>query len=312
MPSTFPTTNDVFTEPSAPETTPLSSAGTGSKNHLEHHRDLGDAIEALETNVALKTHDHSGTEARPTSKLLQTNTHQSPDTDIGPTSLHHTLGTGVNQAARGNHTHDYNSASITGQPYIICTSTTRPAAPWYGMQIYETNTNRVRVWAQWPTDVAPRWVLLPVADVPSIRLLQGTRQQIYPAGTQIEFRIEEEDSFGNFNSVTSMTDIVISEPGLYSIDAAVAWNNTDLFSDNAMTVITLNGQETTRKNWEFVRGNFFTPGFPQSVPVSAKLRFATGDRLGLKAKHNGFNWQWSYSNTSDKMDTRMDVLYLKP
>ena len=43
MPSLFPGGNDIFTEPSTPETTPLSSSGTGTRNHAEHHRDLGDA-----------------------------------------------------------------------------------------------------------------------------------------------------------------------------------------------------------------------------------------------------------------------------
>lgn len=47
-------------------------------------------------------HDHDGS---PTQKLAQANTHQSPDTDSGTSSLHHTIGTGANQAAAGNHTH---------------------------------------------------------------------------------------------------------------------------------------------------------------------------------------------------------------
>ena len=37
--------------------------------------------------------------------LTQANTHASPDTDTATTALHHTLGTGANQAAAGNHTH---------------------------------------------------------------------------------------------------------------------------------------------------------------------------------------------------------------
>lgn len=47
-----------------------------------------------------KNHDHAS------NKLAQSNTHESPDTDTAPTALHHTLGTGANQAAAGNHTHD--------------------------------------------------------------------------------------------------------------------------------------------------------------------------------------------------------------
>jgi hypothetical protein len=37
--------------------------------------------------------------------LAQSNSHASPDTDSAPTALHHTLGTGANQAAAGNHAH---------------------------------------------------------------------------------------------------------------------------------------------------------------------------------------------------------------
>ena len=60
MPTQWPAGNDTFTEPSTPETTPLSSAGTGNFNHFEHHVNLGDAIEAMQATVPLKTHDHSG------------------------------------------------------------------------------------------------------------------------------------------------------------------------------------------------------------------------------------------------------------
>lgn len=48
-------------------------------------------------------HAHTGTTDSP--KLSQANTHESADTDAAPTSLHHTTGTGANQAATGNHGH---------------------------------------------------------------------------------------------------------------------------------------------------------------------------------------------------------------
>lgn len=60
---------------------------------------------ALESNVPLLTHDHSGTGTRATNQLAQANTHLSPDTDNGPSSLHHTLGPGSFQAASGSHIH---------------------------------------------------------------------------------------------------------------------------------------------------------------------------------------------------------------
>jgi hypothetical protein len=45
------------------------------------------------------SHDHSS------NKLAQANTHETPDTDSATTALHHTLGTGANQAAAGDHVH---------------------------------------------------------------------------------------------------------------------------------------------------------------------------------------------------------------
>lgn len=103
MATNFPGSNDIFTEPASPGSTALSSAGSGSRNHTQHHRDTGDAIEAMQAEATLLVHSHDGATARHGSKLSQSNTHQSPDTDTGPTSIHHTLGMGANQAAAGNH-----------------------------------------------------------------------------------------------------------------------------------------------------------------------------------------------------------------
>jgi hypothetical protein len=59
---------------------------------------------AIQANATTKTHTHDGT-GRNGPKLSQINTHENPDTDASATALHHTLGTGAYQAARGNHTH---------------------------------------------------------------------------------------------------------------------------------------------------------------------------------------------------------------
>lgn len=106
MSSNFPDANDSFSVPSSPSTTPLSSAGSGSRNHWEHHRDLGDAIVALQNNVAVRNHDHLGTGSRSTPKLTQAATHEQADTDTANSALHHTLGTTAFQAAKGDHLHD--------------------------------------------------------------------------------------------------------------------------------------------------------------------------------------------------------------
>jgi len=143
----YPSGTDVFNEPSAPEFTPLDSAGGSStRNHVEHHRDLGDAVEALQTHASQRNHDHSGNSTDPNSgpRLRQANTHQDVDTDVANTAIHHTLGTGQYQAAPGNHNHVYNT--LLGTPLQSCLSTARPPNPSSGMLIYETDTRRIRVW----------------------------------------------------------------------------------------------------------------------------------------------------------------------
>lgn len=103
MPTNFPAGSDNFTVPNSPGSTALSSSGSAARNHVQSHKDLGDTIVAMQVEATLAIHSHDGVTARHGNKLLQVNTHQSPDTDAGPTSLHHTLGTGANQAAPGNH-----------------------------------------------------------------------------------------------------------------------------------------------------------------------------------------------------------------
>lgn len=150
MPTNYPEGFDDFSVTTAPEDTPLSQAGPGAtRNHPELHEDEGDAIEALQHHAALKGHDHSGDadDIHKGAKLKQVNTHEEADTDTGQTAVHHTLGETENQAAKGNHVHDYNDGTrLINRPYVICTSLTRPAEPYKGLQIYETDTDRVRVW----------------------------------------------------------------------------------------------------------------------------------------------------------------------
>lgn len=163
MSTNYPGSPDTFNEPSQPESTPLNQGGNQtapSRNHFEHHRDLGDAVEALQNYAALRSHDHSGTsdDRIKGGKLAQANTHQNADTDTSATAIHHTIGTGANQAAAGNHTHTYPTGStyyssgIGNAPWVACTSSTRPVGVPRGTVIYETDTNRVRVWAQFSAD----------------------------------------------------------------------------------------------------------------------------------------------------------------
>lgn len=151
--STYPGTPDDFNVPTEPEGTPLSEAGTSSRNHTEWHNDAGAAIENLESNAALKGHDHSGDAAdiHKGPKLTQSNTHQSADTDVAPTSMHHTIdpnGIDPNKAAASNHSHDYAGTTIYNKALVKCVSTSRPVSPQLGDLIWEKDTNTMRVWSQ--------------------------------------------------------------------------------------------------------------------------------------------------------------------
>lgn len=111
--TTYPGATDTFNVPSSPTTTPLSSAGTGTRNHVSHHRDLGDAVMAIQNNATKSTHNHDSTGLNGP-KLDQANTHQNVDTDAAGNSLHHTLGTNPTQAAAGNHVHDSRYVRMDG------------------------------------------------------------------------------------------------------------------------------------------------------------------------------------------------------
>ena len=67
----------------------------------------GDHSHALPSHAG--THNSAGSDplslANLVGNLPQARSHDTPDTDTAPTALHHTLGTGANNAAAGNHGH---------------------------------------------------------------------------------------------------------------------------------------------------------------------------------------------------------------
>lgn len=293
----YPNDLDVFSVPTLPEETSLSSAGTATRNHTQLHDDINQAVMALESNASLKTHDHSGANTIGSGpKLSQANTHQNADTDSAPTALHHTLGSGANQAAPGNHTH---TVAQVPQHYRICTSTTRPT-PYAGMMIFETDTNQVKVWASFGDTTG--WHIIfgapvvtptpdpepppPPAPTPVIacRLRQNKNQKLSHDGTILEWHDELEDTLNFFNPAASRTSIVIRRAGLYSIDTALQWDPL-LVPDVAKVAVCINGIETNVRNQAFMRGNLYTPGFSQTLAVTGKLQFQTDDVLTVKVSY---------------------------
>lgn len=320
MPTNYPNGanggRDNFNEPSAPEFTPLSSAGQyGTRNHVEHHRDLGDAIEAIQIFASRRGHDHSGDASNPDKgpKLSQANTHQNADTDSSPSALHHTLGSGPNQAAPGNHNHTYEA--LPDIPWLIRTSTSLPTDREQGTMAYEADTNRVRVYTSLRGE-APRWVLSTMASVPICRLRQNTAQTINGNGTLLQWGEVIEDSFGYFNPANP-TNINITESGLYHIDASVQWDPSWV-PEVAVGTFTINGQETTIREQRFIKnGIFVIPGFSQTLSVSGKIRINAGSTLAFKASHqsttnNPINFILSFFDPASKVTSRFDLAYLAP
>lgn len=536
----YPAAIDTFSVPTLPEATSLSAAGTSTRNHPQSHDDLGRAVMALEANATPLAHNHSSTDGGgiwPTNKLAQVNTHQFPDTDVLPGSLHHTIGDSPTQAAAGNHAHDYDGASIFNQPIKLCTSTTRPVDPLVGMVIYEKDTKCFRaydefnpanvintgiqgvdtfnrtsttnmnttLWAQtyivgtsptngvmatpnadscswipgtnvtcrciarrinpadaitnsddqildmWfgddqamqlnsghtsPTDdaylrmstdeqsyvrfmidqagvqvfytttgfagetflgsagrvntlgtsihwtfkalgrsfiiyqggiqiaaivdntnatsmgssyrgwgtgmqagagtstqhipaeiakvqIADQpfysggliWQLLPIGAKPHIRAEAHFRQVVVvgePGGI-CGFDSVLEDWFHRpfMNVDESQTDIVIQESGHYDVHASIAWDpDFDRF-DHTMVSITVNGLDIGRKNWEFVRGNGFHPGFSQTNEIFFTSYFSAGDVLRVNARHNAPEpcWLWFHDTSPDRQMCWVEVSF---
>lgn len=321
MPTNYPDGVDEFIEPTQPENIPLSQAGSGNYNHVESHTNMGDAIEALQAYAALRSHDHSGTGSDRTkgAKLKQANTHQDADTNTGVNAIHHTLGTGPFQAAPGNHTHDYDGGTILNAPYIRCTSTTRPASPTSGLTIYETDTNRMRVWNDFGN--GNRWNILPTATIPIVRLAQSTNQTIAAAGTSIIWNEEIEDNFGYFSS-SSPTAITVTEPGLYSISAALQWS-VNFLPEFATVVFCLNGQETTVRNSSLqtrpgllsLFGVPISSDFSQTLAVSGKLRVGLGDVITMKCRYGASAFTGviqTYFDLPSRVKSRLEMNYVGP
>lgn len=315
MGTAYPGGVDDFRTPSLPEETPLAQAGPGNTRNLTQSiQDQGDAIEALETHAAQRQHDHSG-DANDTTKgakLAEANTHQNSDVDVAPGSKHHTLGTGANQAAPGNHNHNYNT--LTNIPWKDCTSTTRPASPYLGMKIYETDTKVFRIWDQFPGDSAPSWRVLLGATTPVVRVRQSAAQTINPSGSIVEWHEELEDRFGYFNAGASLTNVVVKDAGLYQVTAAIQFD-AERVPDIAHAVLCLNGQETTVRESRFMRGNLFSPGFSQTLTVTGPIRFAANDVLTVKVSYHApglITWFLSFFDSADKINSRLDVVFISP
>lgn len=315
MPTAYPSGSDDFEVTTDPGNTPLSQRGTGgNRNHVESHTDMGDAIEALQAYAALKTHDHSGSSGEPADrargyKLNQANTHENADTNASASAIHHTLGTGQFQAAAGNHTHVY--STLTGTPWVRCTSSARPSGVAEGTVIYETDTQQVRILKD------SSWLLTTVGKIPIIRLRQSSNQNIASGGTLLQWNEKQEDTL-SWAVGSTPTTVTIQEPGLYSFEAAIQWN-PNYVPDNATAVITVNNSDTDLKNTAFQKqglGVLFPAGFVQTLPLTGTLRLSAGSVVALKCSYSApgsiLGFISSFFDTPSQVKSRLDIRYIAP
>lgn len=160
-----------------------------------------------------------------------------------------------------------------------------------------------------------RWTLLPLGATPVTRLRQSKAQKLYSTGTIIEWAEELEDNFGYFDKNASSTDVVVKEPGMYRVEAALQWD-PQFAPDQAHVVVLINGLETTVRDSKYIRGSGFTPGFSQTLSLAAPIRLAANDVVTIKAFYTAGNSLldkiFSYFDSNSKVNSRLDLTYTGP
>lgn len=298
MATNYPGGFDLFQEPSNPEAAALSSAGLGgnTRNHIQHHIDLGDAIEAIQHNVPQATHAHSGV-GLDGPKLIQANTHQSADTDSTPTSIHHTIGLGGNQAAAGNHVHaNYvdlgNTQSISGKKTFPA-GTNSPVIPDF------TNSNHHHYDNPSGGIVSPAvWINQFDAGV-----LDVNQSQVSELAEFANLNSKYGGKYGVRGTVHIALQITstIATANNFNVMAAVALINTDTLNWNNSQIISWNPNGIT--GWEayaanagplptavggVVRANLVVPFATVSTP---NLNFKLLMRIASTGGHQSVTWK---------------------
>lgn len=162
--------------------TDITGLGTAATQNTFGSGDPLGVLTAI-ASFSAGNHTHNGIDG---AQLAQANTHQSADTDSATTAIHHTLGTGANQAAAGNHTHvtyvrltsDFVTSSatavdVTGLSFTPAANTTYDVR---GHFLVRTATTTVgpRPGCAWPTGLTD--------GVASIYVTSSTTAQVMTRG----------------------------------------------------------------------------------------------------------------------------------
>jgi hypothetical protein len=114
---------------------------------------------------------------------------------------------------------------------IICTSSTRPASPFEGQVIYETDTGLSLIYD------GSAWVSPSVTHKPpSVKLERTTGQVVYDASAAIMvWDSEVWDTDGMHDNATNQDRITINTPGIYLVIGAVRYN-AGISDDSSVTI----------------------------------------------------------------------------
>jgi hypothetical protein len=114
---------------------------------------------------------------------------------------------------------------------IICTSSTRPASPFEGQVIYETDTGLSLIYD------GSAWVSPSVTHKPpSVKLERTTGQVVYDASAAIiVWDSEVWDTDGMHDNATNQDRITINTPGIYLVIGAVRYN-AGISDDSSVTI----------------------------------------------------------------------------
>lgn len=159
---------------------------------------------------------------------------------------------------------------------IICTSTTRPASPFEGQTIYETDNDRQLVWN------GSAWVAPPVTYRPPACLITRSTDQGISHATDTLMQFTGGATFDTEPAATPMfssgtnTRITIRTAGIYSVSYVLSWSGTST-SGTRFAGVRLNGSVTNLRS----ESNAGASGYGISCSGCSLFSLAAGDYLTL-------------------------------
>ena len=154
---------------------------------------------------------------------------------------------------------------------VVCTSSTRPSSPYVGMEIFETNTDRLFLW-----DGAD-WSLL--AGPSPFAIVRRTSDQTIPANveTNVSFDTDDRDS-DSFWVAGDPTVLTIPISGVYHVVGQVTWQSNA--TGYRYAGLKVNG------TWMTIQSSNATVSLRHYQNFSMTWPFNAGDEITVSVRHN--------------------------